>query len=127
MVQLVISFSFSFFQIMGRWYVLWVMLVYLEQTFIGHGWFGNMSGGDPASEDVAAQNNLPTNGSEWVDLFVSEMMNASDMDDAKARASRILEVLEKSIASRAGVEAAEGFQKVLLGILIEPHMDPAYV
>ncbi|RWR75674.1 CUE domain-containing protein [Cinnamomum micranthum f. kanehirae] len=68
-------------------------------------------GGDPASEDVATQNNLPTNGSEWVDLFVSEMMNASDMDDAKARASRILEVLEKSIASRAGVEAAEGFQK----------------
>ncbi|KAJ8635051.1 hypothetical protein MRB53_009318 [Persea americana] len=72
---------------------------------------GTFAGGDPASEDVAARSNLPTNGSEWVDLFVSEMMNASDMDDAKARASRILEVLEKSIASRAGVEAAEGFQK----------------
>lgn len=68
-------------------------------------------GGDPASEDAAAQNNLPTNGSEWVEVFVSEMMNASNMDDAKARASRVLEVLEKSIATRAGTEAAERFQK----------------
>lgn len=74
-----------------------------------------MSGGVPASE--VAQNNLPTNGSEWVELFVSEMMHASDMDDAKARASRVLEVLEKSIASRAGAEAAEGFQKVLCALI----------
>eukprot|EP00268_Persea_americana_P050746 TRINITY_DN5543_c0_g1_i5.p1 TRINITY_DN5543_c0_g1~~TRINITY_DN5543_c0_g1_i5.p1 ORF type:complete len:281 (+),score=75.68 TRINITY_DN5543_c0_g1_i5:184-1026(+) len=68
-------------------------------------------GGDPASEDAAAQNNLPTHGSEWVELLVSEMMNASDMDGAKGRASRVLEAFEKSVASRASAEAAEHFHQ----------------
>ncbi|KAM0933906.1 hypothetical protein DsansV1_C34g0226531 [Dioscorea sansibarensis] len=54
---------------------------------------------------------LPRDGSEWVDLFVIEMMNASNVDDAKARASRVLEVLEKSIMSRVDSEAMQNFQK----------------
>ncbi|KAJ3679142.1 hypothetical protein LUZ60_017153 [Juncus effusus] len=45
-------------------------------------------------------NNIPTEGSDWVELFVREMMNASDMDDARARASRALEVFEKSVLAR---------------------------
>eukprot|EP00262_Sarcandra_glabra_P016893 TRINITY_DN562_c0_g5_i2.p1 TRINITY_DN562_c0_g5~~TRINITY_DN562_c0_g5_i2.p1 ORF type:complete len:278 (-),score=58.28 TRINITY_DN562_c0_g5_i2:191-1024(-) len=60
------------------------------------------SGGDAASEDTSAPENLPTDGSEWVELFVKEMMNASDMDDARSRASRVLQVLEKSIVVRTG-------------------------
>lgn len=55
---------------------------------------------------------LPRDGSEWVDLFVMEMMNASNVDDARARASRALEVLEKSIMSRVDAEAMQNFQKV---------------
>ena len=51
-------------------------------------------------------------GAEWVNLFVSEMMNATSPDDARARASRVLEILEKSISARAGAEAAQTFQKV---------------
>lgn len=45
-------------------------------------------------------------GTEWVELFVREMMSASDMNDAKDRASRALQALDKSIKARAGADAA---------------------
>ncbi|XP_016488902.1 uncharacterized protein LOC107808852 isoform X2 [Nicotiana tabacum] len=48
--------------------------------------------------------------SEWVELFVREMMSATSIDDARARASRVLESLEKSI-SAGSAEAAQNFQK----------------
>ncbi|XP_038890913.1 uncharacterized protein LOC120080344 [Benincasa hispida] len=63
------------------------------------------------AEDATASENLPTNGAEWVDLFVSEMTSASNMDDARSRASRVLEVLEKSICARANAEAANNFHQ----------------
>ncbi|XP_015867225.3 uncharacterized protein LOC107404747 [Ziziphus jujuba] len=56
-------------------------------------------------------NNLPNDGADWVELFVREMMSASNMDDAKTRASRVLEVLEKSICARASAEAAQSFHQ----------------
>ncbi|XVF74760.1 hypothetical protein PTKIN_Ptkin13bG0137200 [Pterospermum kingtungense] len=59
-----------------------------------------------------ALENLPVDGAEWVDLFVREMMSATNMDDAKARASKLLEVLEKAISKRAAEEAAQSFHKV---------------
>lgn len=65
-----------------------------------------------ATDDPSGQNNLPTHGADWVELFVREMMSASNMDDAKARASRVLEVLEKSICARATTEAAQTFHQV---------------
>ncbi|CAF2159951.1 hypothetical protein YC2023_089822 [Brassica napus] len=49
---------------------------------------------------------LNLDGTEWVELFVREMMSASDMNDAKDRASRALEALDKSIKARAGADAA---------------------
>ncbi|KAJ3698216.1 hypothetical protein LUZ61_001921 [Rhynchospora tenuis] len=58
-----------------------------------------------------AQNNHPSGASEWVELFVQEMMNASDMDDARSRASRALEALEKSIISSVNVEGMQNVQK----------------
>ncbi|XP_068464357.1 uncharacterized protein [Phaseolus vulgaris] len=64
-----------------------------------------------ASEDSVAGKNYPTNGAEWVELFVKEMMNASNVDDAKARASRMLEALEKSICMRASVETERNFHQ----------------
>lgn len=57
-------------------------------------------------------------GPEWVELFVREMMSASNMDDARARAARALEVLEKSICARAGAEAAKSFQQVFLSLML---------
>ncbi|CAL9084158.1 unnamed protein product [Musa textilis] len=48
---------------------------------------------------------------EWVELFVRGMMNASDMSDARSRASQMLGVLEKSITARAGAEAMKSLHK----------------
>jgi hypothetical protein len=59
-------------------------------------------------------NNHLSGGSEWVELFVQEMMNASDMDDARSRASRALEVLEMSITSRVSPESVQNVQKVFI-------------
>lgn len=65
-----------------------------------------------APEDqVVAGQNYPTNGAEWVELFVKEMMNASNVDDAKARASRMLEAFEKSVCARASVETERNFHQ----------------
>ncbi|XP_020264147.1 uncharacterized protein LOC109840061 [Asparagus officinalis] len=74
---------------------------------------GNLShcGGDGASENQSVACNLPSSGSEWVELIVIEMSNASNMDDARARASRVLEGLEKSIVARASAEAAQSYHK----------------
>ena len=77
-----------------------------------------MSNDGEAAAAVNVQNplapeNLPVDGAEWVDLFVREMMSATSVDDAKARASKLLEVLEKSISKRAAEEAAQSFHKVL--------------
>ncbi|KAI3701507.1 hypothetical protein L6452_26640 [Arctium lappa] len=47
----------------------------------------------------------PVDGADWVDLFVREMLSASNMDDARTRASRALELLEKSIRERVTTEA----------------------
>lgn len=55
---------------------------------------------------------LQLDGPEWVELFVREMMSSSNIDDARARASRALEILEKSICARASAEAAQSFHQV---------------
>lgn len=64
------------------------------------------NGGRATSENQSATDNLPKDGSEWVDLLVREMMSATDVDDARVRASRVLEVLEKSIV-RASADTNE--------------------
>ncbi|EEC81059.1 hypothetical protein OsI_23868 [Oryza sativa Indica Group] len=73
----------------------------------------NNGGVSTANEHPAAADSCQTgnSGSEWVELFVREMTNASDMGDARARASRALEVLEKSIVERTGADAAQNLQK----------------
>ncbi|KAK7264894.1 hypothetical protein RJT34_32507 [Clitoria ternatea] len=64
-----------------------------------------------SEEDPVAEQDNPLNGAEWVELLVKEMMNASNMDDAKARASRVLEALEKSICARACTETERNFHQ----------------
>ncbi|KAF3326028.1 CUE domain-containing protein [Carex littledalei] len=66
-------------------------------------------------------NNCPSGGSEWVELFVQEMTNASDMNDARSRATRALEVLEKSIISRVSPESTQNVQKE--NSLLKEHME----
>ncbi|KAM3300915.1 hypothetical protein P3S67_015415 [Capsicum chacoense] len=62
-------------------------------------------GGLIPAEDSSAAKELHMMGStEWVELFVKEMMSASNIDDAKARTSRALEALERSICARATEE-----------------------
>ncbi|GAB4842095.1 hypothetical protein Ancab_012055 [Ancistrocladus abbreviatus] len=67
--------------------------------------------GSIRTDDPVGQQSLPADGAEWVELFVREMLSASSVEDARARASRILGVLEKSIAARVHAEAADNFQK----------------
>nr|GEU58311.1 hypothetical protein [Tanacetum cinerariifolium] len=57
------------------------------------------------AESSARQQQQPVNGADWVDLFVREMLSASNIDDARTRASRALELLEKSICERVTTEA----------------------
>ncbi|XP_057490364.1 uncharacterized protein LOC130776228 isoform X3 [Actinidia eriantha] len=71
----------------------------------------NANGEVASTEDPSAPPNLSMDGADWVELFVREMTNASNMDDARARASRALEVLEKSISAHATAEAAQAFHQ----------------
>ncbi|XP_038993350.1 uncharacterized protein LOC120117078 isoform X1 [Hibiscus syriacus] len=75
------------------------------------------NGGEAAAVSVQnppATENLPVDGAEWVDLFVREMMSATSVDDAKVRASKLLEVPEKAISNRTAEEAAKTFHKEML-------------
>ncbi|KAK1434045.1 hypothetical protein QVD17_10963 [Tagetes erecta] len=63
------------------------------------------------TEKSLVQGNAPRNGAEWVELFVTEMMNATSVDDAKSRAMSMLECLEKSIRERSDGEAAKSLHK----------------
>lgn len=63
-------------------------------------------------KDNFAQDNLQLEGAEWVELLVREMKSATSMDDARSRATKVLESLEKSISLRASAEAAQNFHKV---------------
>ncbi|XP_057503971.1 uncharacterized protein LOC130787600 [Actinidia eriantha] len=65
----------------------------------------------PPPADPSVHDNLPMGGAEWVELFVREMMSATSIYDARSRATRVLESLEKSISERAGAEAAQSYHK----------------
>ncbi|KAJ3679140.1 hypothetical protein LUZ60_017151 [Juncus effusus] len=63
------------------------------------------------SQTKPHDNDLPTNGAQWAELFVKEMMSVSDINDAKNRAFRMLEVFEKSIAVRCATEITDKFKE----------------
>lgn len=50
-------------------------------------------------------------GREWVELVVREMLSASDVADARVRATRALEAFETAMKLRCG-SAIESLQKV---------------
>ncbi|OMP01373.1 Ubiquitin system component Cue [Corchorus olitorius] len=61
-------------------------------------------------QNPSAPENLPVDGAGWVDFFVRELVSSTSMDEAKARASRLLEILEKSI-KHAAEESAQNLHK----------------
>nr|AGV54570.1 hypothetical protein [Phaseolus vulgaris] len=71
------------------------------------------NGNASVPEDQPTLNNhhLPVDGAEWMTFLVREMMVATSVDDARARAARMLEVLEKSIRERARGGATDALQK----------------
>jgi len=77
-----------------------------NKTFADNGNMESTSGNQPSMV-----NNNPSDKSEWVELFVREMMNASDIADARVRAFRSFEVFEKSVLQSAGVDAMENLHK----------------
>ncbi|CAM8928978.1 hypothetical protein QQ045_021661 [Rhodiola kirilowii] len=86
------------------------------EKYVGPDAWMTANGEAPPHEDPPEQRSFPKDGGEWVELFVQEMMSASTMDDARARACRALEVLEKSIVARAAA-AAEATQNCLQDIV----------
>lgn len=69
-----------------------------------------------AGGNLAASDNLPRSGDDWVELLVREMTQSSSKDDAKARAARVLEALEKAISAHAHEEAGKTFQEENMGL-----------
>ncbi|KAG0574365.1 hypothetical protein KC19_VG257500 [Ceratodon purpureus] len=58
----------------------------------------------------ATSSPVQSEGSKWVELLVSEMTSATDMNSARARASCTLEAFERAVMSRSSA-AIEEFQK----------------
>lgn len=69
------------------------------------------NGDASASGNQPAENNLPADGPGWINLFVSEMSCATSVDDARARAAKLLKVLEKSISTHASSGEITDLQK----------------
>ncbi|KAD6794539.1 hypothetical protein R6Q59_021484 [Mikania micrantha] len=69
------------------------------------------TGEDFSLENSSGNENISRNGAEWVELFVTEMTSATSIDDARLRAMRVLESLEKSMTKHAAGDAAETLYK----------------
>ncbi|KAL8161148.1 hypothetical protein V2J09_012637 [Rumex salicifolius] len=61
---------------------------------------------------------------EWADLFVKEMLSATDLDDAKNRAARALKPLEESIRTRVSSQLLQenADLKEQIGVLIHQNL-----
>ncbi|XP_044948117.1 uncharacterized protein LOC123397644 [Hordeum vulgare subsp. vulgare] len=63
---------------------------------------------------VLGAENLQSGITQWVEILMNEMASASNSDDAKARASIVLEAYEKSTSSCIRTEAMQKYQKDFL-------------
>lgn len=79
-------------------------LVSVEQAVGNQSEYQIHPNGVANGEAVVVESSPPVDGADWVDLFVREMVSASNIDDARTRASRALELLEKSICERVTTE-----------------------
>ncbi|KAJ0256723.1 Ubiquitin system component Cue [Hirschfeldia incana] len=53
----------------------------------------------------------PASADDWVSLLVREVTQSTGTDDAKVRAERVLQALEKTLSARAHEEAGKKFQE----------------
>ncbi|KAF8050140.1 hypothetical protein N665_2038s0013 [Sinapis alba] len=53
----------------------------------------------------------PASGDDWVALLIREVTQSTGIDDAKLRATKVLEALEHTLSSRAREEARTKFQE----------------
>ncbi|XP_056167627.1 uncharacterized protein LOC115678393 [Syzygium oleosum] len=72
----------------------------------------NYSDRDDADAPGEPSADLPVDGAGWVDVFVKEMTSATSLEDARARATRVLEFFEQSVSGQAGAETVKSLQKV---------------
>ncbi|KAG4972644.1 hypothetical protein AAZX31_13G347100 [Glycine max] len=79
------------------------------------------NGDASASGDQPAAANFPAGGAEWIDLFVREMTCATSVDDARSRAARLLEVLEKSITAHASSGVTTALQRE--NLMLKEHIE----
>ncbi|KAI6689925.1 hypothetical protein NL676_026753 [Syzygium grande] len=73
-----------------------------------HGTPGDRDDADAPGEPSA---DLPVDGAGWVDVFVKEMTSATSLEDARARATIVLEFFEQSVSRQAGAETVKSLQK----------------
>jgi DNA-binding protein H-NS len=52
-------------------------------------------------QQAEASSQTQSEGSKWVELLISQMMNASDLESARGRAMHTLEAFEKTVISRS--------------------------
>lgn len=66
------------------------------------------------AQELAAnkETDAAASGDDWVALLVREVTQSAGPDDAKFRAERVLEALEKTLSARAHEEAGKKFQEV---------------
>ncbi|KAL1199358.1 hypothetical protein V5N11_015741 [Cardamine amara subsp. amara] len=64
-----------------------------------------------SARTFTASANPPTSGDDWIELLVREVGQSNGTDDAKVRAARVLEALEKMLSARALEEAGKKFQE----------------
>ena len=56
---------------------------------------------DSRGEAKARTDNEPKSPQEWVELLVQQMAGAKDLDDARSRASQILQAFEQAVLQQA--------------------------
>ena len=56
---------------------------------------------DIPNDDLMPESRNPENGSVWVDVFVQEMMNASNRDDVRNCTIKTLEAFQRSVLDRS--------------------------
>ena len=64
-----------------------------------------------ANKEADAAGTFTASGDDWVALLVREVTQSAGPDDAKFRAERVLEALEKTLSARAHEEAGKKFQE----------------
>eukprot|EP01018_Ginkgo_biloba_P003358 Gb_02358 [translate_table: standard] len=90
-------------------------------------WDITLEDGNPTVEELVPSNQAEdvtavlVDGFDWVEIFVREMKNASNIDDARKHSSRALEALEKTIMAGKGV-TAENFPKDARLTVITPFL-----